>query len=103
MRPLSQWLHRRTRRSQRNLDGSPTMATHPSEAPPARGKPAPEPDPDTRGLSWPEVALGEGRSGELVELPNSRPEPGGPPVRVDPGMVSPAAADRMRPLPPIKD
>ncbi|HEY2834578.1 MAG TPA: hypothetical protein VGJ14_19315 [Sporichthyaceae bacterium] len=100
---LPEWLHRRTRRQDRNLDDHPTVATHPAEALPAKGSPAPEPGPATRGLSWPEVALGEGRAGELVELPDSRPEAGGPPVRVDPGMVSPAAAERMRPLPSIPD
>jgi hypothetical protein len=33
-----------------------------------------------------------------VELPNSRAEPGGPPVYADPTMVTPAAAEQMRPL-----
>jgi hypothetical protein len=33
-----------------------------------------------------------------VELPDSRAEPGGVPVYADPNMVSPAAAERMRPL-----
>jgi hypothetical protein len=33
-----------------------------------------------------------------VQLPDSRPEPGGPPVYADPNMVTPAAAEKMRPL-----
>lgn len=33
-----------------------------------------------------------------VQLPDSRAEEGGPPVYADPDMVSPAAAERMRPL-----
>lgn len=35
---------------------------------------------------------------EPVQLPESRAEPGGPPVYADPNMVSPAAAEKMRPL-----
>lgn len=35
---------------------------------------------------------------EPVQLPESRAEPGGPPVYADPHMVSPAAAEKMRPL-----
>lgn len=33
-----------------------------------------------------------------VQLPDSRAEPGGPPVYADPDMVTPAAAEKMRPL-----
>jgi hypothetical protein len=33
-----------------------------------------------------------------VQLPDSRAEPGGPPVYADPNMVTPAAAEKMRPL-----
>lgn len=33
-----------------------------------------------------------------VQLPDSRAEAGGPPVYADPRMVTPAAAERMRPL-----
>jgi hypothetical protein len=61
-------------------------------------RPAPEPALSERGTSWPELAQCEGTPGVAVELPNSAAEPGGAPVRVDPGMVSPAAAARMRPL-----
>ena len=35
---------------------------------------------------------------QTVELPDSRAEPGGPPVRVDPAMVDEETADAMRPL-----
>ena len=35
---------------------------------------------------------------EPVQLPESRAEPGGPPVYADPNMVTPAAAEKMRPL-----
>lgn len=35
---------------------------------------------------------------QTVELPDSRAEPGGPPVRVDPAMVDADAAAAMRPL-----
>ena len=37
---------------------------------------------------------------QTVELPDSRAEPGGPPVRVDPAMIDEATAERMRPLVP---
>lgn len=36
---------------------------------------------------------------EVVELPGSQAEPGGPPVRVDPQMVNASTAARMRPSP----
>lgn len=35
---------------------------------------------------------------EPVQLPDSRAEPGGPPVYSDPAMVTPEAAEKMRPL-----
>jgi hypothetical protein len=92
MRPtgtFARWLHR--------LAGTDDTAQR--QVPPAAAKrPAPEGTPSETGMSWPEVAQCEGRPGEAVELPNSAAEPGGAPVRVDPGMVSPATAERMRPL-----
>jgi len=61
-------------------------------------RPAPEPHPGP-APQWSEIAPeADFTSGRVVELPNSSPAPGDPPVRVDPGMVSPAAAERMRPL-----
>jgi hypothetical protein len=60
-------------------------------------RPAPEPQPGP-APDWSELAPeSDVRSGHVVELPNSSAEPGGPPVRVDPSMVSPAGAERMRP------
>ena len=35
---------------------------------------------------------------DTVQLPESRAEPGGVPVYADPNMVTPQAAERMRPL-----
>ncbi len=37
-------------------------------------------------------------SNDPVQLPESRAEPGGVPVYADPQMVTPAAAEKMRPL-----
>jgi hypothetical protein len=45
-----------------------------------------------------EAPAAEEQSGEVVELSNSQPEPGGPPVRFDPAMVSQETAEQMRPL-----
>lgn len=53
----------------------------------------PEKDPATGVLQDP-LAADE----QTVELPDSRAEPGGPPVRVDPAMVDAEAAAAMRPL-----
>ncbi len=38
------------------------------------------------------------RGNDPVQLPESRAEAGGPPVYADPDMVTPAAAEKMRPL-----
>jgi hypothetical protein len=45
----------------------------------------------------PEDAADNPPSDAAVELPDSQVEPGGPPVRVDPSMVTPEGAERMRP------
>ena len=60
-------------------------------------------EPTVKGAdSWSQVgAVPVPKSRSLpnpVELPDSRAEPGGPPVYADPNMVSPAAAEKMRPL-----
>ncbi|HUR74854.1 MAG TPA: hypothetical protein VMZ00_11315 [Sporichthya sp.] len=58
--------------------------------------------PDAGGpKSWSEVEAAQvpkSRGDDPVQLPDSRAEPGGPPVYADPNMVSPAAAEKMRPL-----
>lgn len=70
---------------------------------------APPPDvgtayhPEAKGATtWSQVGavpVPKARSGpDPLQLPDSRAEPGGPPVYADPDMVSPAAAERMRPL-----
>ena len=62
-------------------------------------RPAPEPHAGP-APDWSEIAPeADLTSGRVVELPDSSPAPGDPPVRVDPGMVSPAGAERMRPVP----
>jgi hypothetical protein len=43
------------------------------------------------------VSTGRG-SDDTVQLPESRAEPGGVPVYADPNMVTPQAAEKMRPL-----
>jgi hypothetical protein len=48
--------------------------------------------------TWEEVGGFASAGGEHIQLAASRAEPGGVPVFVDPAMVSPATAERMRPL-----
>jgi ferric-dicitrate binding protein FerR (iron transport regulator) len=88
---FARWL---SRRASRRRDAARLSRVRPVRA----SRPAPEPALSETGTSWPELAQCEGKPGVVVELPNSAAEPGGAPVRVDPGMVSPAAAARMRPL-----
>lgn len=51
--------------------------------------------------TWSDVGAArvpKSRGDDPVQLPNSRAEPGGVPVYADPDMVTPKAAEKMRPL-----
>lgn len=68
---------------------------------PASAHPTPEAERTPRSeapLAWEDTAAVRLVPGGPVELPDSRAEPGGVPVRVDPEMVNPETAERMRPL-----
>jgi hypothetical protein len=72
----------------RRID-SPTPDTDPGRSPRVQ-----------RARTWSQIGARPIRSKghQAFELPDSRAEPGGVPVYVDPDMVTPAAAEKMRPL-----
>lgn len=56
------------------------------------------PSTDTKATARMTTQLTPGKApAEVRELRGSQSEPGGPPVRVDPTMVNPSTAARMRP------
>lgn len=81
----------RLRRRSRRRPAGPVLARRSASAT------GPEPIvPDTR--TWREVGGVRRDAAAPIQLTDSRAEPGGAPVRVDPRMVNPATAERMRPL-----
>jgi hypothetical protein len=56
------------------------------------------PEPDETAPATGELQSRRAADERTVELPDSTPEPGGPPVRVDPERVDAETAERMRPL-----
>jgi hypothetical protein len=81
-------------------DPSGTPHTDRMDDPPK--SPAIEEPTVTGAETWSQVGavrVPKGRSHpDPVQLPDSRAEAGGPPVYADPDMVTPAAAEKMRPL-----
>lgn len=74
---------------------APTPARRPDQPPPTSVAWQPQ-VPDDR--SWADVGGVHRPNSEPVQLLDSKADPGGASVRVDPAMVNPATAERMRPL-----
>lgn len=78
------------------------MDEEPSDSSTATPQPEPQSQSQPDTTTWADVGAGpvpkSGGSEPPVQLPESRAEPGGVPVYADPSMVTPAAAEEMRPL-----